>query len=303
MTALFLRAQAHGNKPHSSLRCIWAFFTVLCLGLPAAGMAAVTVTVGTVDKQVLVGTVVTPDQVFDGKVVIEGETITCVAVDCEEPEGASVFNITKAFIFRGFVDAHNHVAYNVFPKWTPPKLYQRRAQWQGDASYIKFKAPYNDLKKTAFCEMIKYGEVKALISGVTTIQGTAPNNLCFRTLIRNAENQNELGIPAGQIRTFILDIKSFKGSVDWNKTKSFVVHLAEGIDERSRAEFDVLKQKGLLNGSTAIIHGTAFGDAEFQEMASIGAKLIWSPRVTWCSTDRRPTSVWRTATLCRYRWG
>jgi cytosine/adenosine deaminase-related metal-dependent hydrolase len=59
-----------------------------------------------------------------------------------------------------------------------------------------------------------------------------------------------------------------------------VVHLAEGLptDERSRREFAILKQKGLLKPQTAIIHGTAFGDAEFKEIADAGAKLIWSPQ-------------------------
>jgi 5-methylthioadenosine/S-adenosylhomocysteine deaminase len=62
------------------------------------------------------------------------------------------------------------------------------------------------------------------------------------------------------------------------KTKSFVVHLSEGVDETSRKEFDILKAKGLLRAETAIIHGTAFGDAEFKQMGQVGAKLIWSPQ-------------------------
>jgi len=57
-----------------------------------------------------------------------------------------------------------------------------------------------------------------------------------------------------------------------------VVHLSEGIDEKSRAEFDTLKAKGLLSEGTAIIHGTAFGTPEFKQMAAVGAKLIWSPQ-------------------------
>lgn len=125
-----------------------------------------------------------------------------------------------------------------------------------------------------FREMVKYGELKALISGVTTIQGTAPNQTCFRTLIRNAENQNELGVGGGHIRTFILDITSFRGAVDFAVTKAFVVYVAEGVDAKSRQEFATLTQKGLLGAQTAIIHGTAFGDAEFQQMGQVGAKLI-----------------------------
>jgi 5-methylthioadenosine/S-adenosylhomocysteine deaminase len=251
----------------------------LLLLLAGPATATVTVTVGTAtNSYVLTGRIVTPDQVVDGRVVVVGDTITCVGETCVEPAGATLIRVSNAYIVPGLIDAHNHVAYNVFPKWVPPKLYNNRYQWQGSASYKAFKAPYNDLKATVYCEMVKYGEVKALVSGITTIQGTSPNRSCFKTLVRNIENQNELGLPGNHIRTNILSITDFEGSVNWNETKSFVVHVGEGTDETSRAEFDALRQKGLLHANTAIIHGTGFGAAEFAAMASVGAKLIWSPQ-------------------------
>jgi 5-methylthioadenosine/S-adenosylhomocysteine deaminase len=100
------------------------------------------------------------------------------------------------------INAHNHVAYNFLPKWTPPKVYKNRGQWQRNTK--NSRSLTNDLKPTLFCEMVKYREIKALLSGITTIQGTSPDTSCFRTLIRNAENENELGVSAGLIRTFIL---------------------------------------------------------------------------------------------------
>ena len=114
--------------------------------------------------------------------------------------------------------------------------------------------------------MIKYGEVKALLSGVTTIQGTSPGSQCIRTLIRNAENQANLPTSASHVRTFILDIGSFQGDVNSTATKSVVVHLAEGVrgDPKSLTEFTTLKAKRLLASGTAVIHGAAFGDSEFQ---------------------------------------
>jgi 5-methylthioadenosine/S-adenosylhomocysteine deaminase len=229
-------------------------------------------------KHVVRGPLVTPEAVLDRELVIEGDEITCVATACAHPSGASVLIVRDAYIYPGLIDAHNHVAYNFLHKWSPPKLYQSRGQWQRTPSYKEFKKPYDALKNVVPCELIKYGELRALISGVTTIQGTSPSRTCFRTLVRNAENQNELGISFNHIRTFILDISSFNSTIDWNVTRSFVVHLAEGIDETSRQEFQTLKEEGLLQSQTAIIHGTAFGSAEFEEMAAVGAKLIWSPQ-------------------------
>jgi 5-methylthioadenosine/S-adenosylhomocysteine deaminase len=254
-------------------------FLLLMLAWPL--YPTVTMTAGTAPgRYVLRGTIVTPGEVIStGEVVIQGDSIDCVAQDCPDPPGATIFTITNAYILPGFVDAHNHVAYNFLPKWNPPQQYQNRYQWQRTTSYKEFKKPYAELKEQGLaCEMIKYGEIKALLSGVTTIQGTSPGSKCVQTLIRNAENQNELGLPGAHIRTFILAIKSFQGAVDFTETKSFLPHVAEGIDPDSRAEFATLKAKGLLTAQTAIIHGTAFEAAEFEEMGKVGAKLIWSPR-------------------------
>jgi 5-methylthioadenosine/S-adenosylhomocysteine deaminase len=257
-----------------------AFYFLAILPCSLLSNAQIKVELGTdVSKFVLKGNVVTPEESFVGEVVIEGDLLTCVAADCTDPAQATLVTISNGYIFPGFIDAHNHVAYNILAKWNPPKVYQRRAQWQASTSYKAFKKPYDENKKTLFCEMVKYGEVKALLSGITTIQGTSPGSVCVGVLVRNAENQNQLSLLAHHIRTYILPIGGFKGSVDWNTTKSFVVHIAEGVrgDASSLKEFEVLQQKHLLTESTAIIHGTAFGEAEFQAMAQAKAKLIWSP--------------------------
>jgi 5-methylthioadenosine/S-adenosylhomocysteine deaminase len=275
-----LRLRAHNAVSLMKLGPPLLLALLVCV--PTSAFATTSIAKGSdLTKYVLRGKIVTAaGTVLDGELVIERDTITCVAADCVDPPGASILTITNAFIYAGFVDAHNHVAYNVLPKWTPPRLYLNRGQWQSAKAYTEFKKPYALLKDTLklFCEMVKWGELKALISGITSIQGTAPNQACFRTLIRNVENQSELGTTGAHIRTFILDISSFRATVNWDVTKSFVVHLAEGVDERSRNEFQTLKQKGLLRAETAIIHGTAFGDAEFAEMGKVGAKLVWSPQ-------------------------
>jgi 5-methylthioadenosine/S-adenosylhomocysteine deaminase len=104
---------------------------LLILLLTGSSWAATTVTVGTDPTRVfMTGTLVTPDQVLDGEMVIDGDTITCVATNCTAPAGATQITVTNAYILPGFVDAHNHVAYNLLPRWTPPKLYKNRGQWK-----------------------------------------------------------------------------------------------------------------------------------------------------------------------------
>src|SRR5438477_482281 len=111
---------------------------------------------------VLHGQIVTPNGTFSGDVMFSDDTIVCVAAQCTAPTGAQVIDTHGAFVYPGFIDAHNHVAYNVLPKFTPPKVYTNRSQWQSAAAYKAFKKPYDDLKGQGLsCEMVKYGEIRA----------------------------------------------------------------------------------------------------------------------------------------------
>ena len=63
-----------------------------------------------------------------------------------------------------------------------------------------------------------------------------------------------------------------------NAIDAIFIHLAEGVDDESRAEFELLKAKQLLVPQAVIIHGTALGDEQLEELAGAGAKLVWSPQ-------------------------
>ena len=67
----------------------WVIGLVVLL-LTGPSWAATTVVVGTdPTKTVIKGMLVTPDQVIDGELVIDGDTITCVAASCTAPAGAT----------------------------------------------------------------------------------------------------------------------------------------------------------------------------------------------------------------------
>src|SRR2546425_428368 len=71
----------------------WILVFALHVVSPAA--AATTITIGTdVTKIVIKGTLVTPEQTFEGDLVIDGDTIACVDVTCSTPTGATVIRVT-----------------------------------------------------------------------------------------------------------------------------------------------------------------------------------------------------------------
>lgn len=241
-------------------------------------------------RLLLTGRVVTPDQVLaPGEVLVVADKIACVAARCAdrpEAQGATVVS-TAGVLYPGLVDAHNHTQYNYLPPWapTPARLFQNRGQWAARADYKDHTSSVNANESMYGCQQVKYGEVRALIGGTTTLQGTgSTNRRCYRTLVHNAEYGNELGVD--RMRTNIPGIDSVSAAdaatiaaemADGTVT-AYVLHLAEGIDETSRKEFDALVARQLLTSATVLIHGTALGLPELRQLGQVGGKLVWSPQ-------------------------
>lgn len=274
------------------------------------------VTPGDEQILLLKGTVVTPDQVLaPGEVLTHQDTIVCVAASCaSDPLAAKATVVdTAGIIYPGLVDAHNHTEYNYLPLWKHPKLYSNHNQWQASTAYkTAVSGPHGGLKdpggtdgtgacsvdadcstgicaaggecESLECEMIKYGEIRSLIAGTTMIQGTAYRK-CADTLIRNADLPYH-GLSGGDsMRTNILgisqvdaaDAQKLRDGFTGGTIRSYVIHLAEGIDETARKEWDQLEALDLLKPQVVVIHGTALGQVELEKMKQASMPMIWSP--------------------------
>ena len=244
----------------------------------------------------LKGTIVTPTEVIQaGWVLIQGQKITGVYPQntrLKFPD-STIFVDTKGIIFPGLVDLHNHVSYNVFPKWQPPKLYDNRYQWRfyEPEHKQKVKTPNENLH-VYYCRFHIYGEIRAVTGGTTSLV-TGDNN-CVKILTRDLGDSDQVG---RKNIGYLVDIKEhnpnpefpdkveneiavIKSQLDAGSLDAFFIHLAEGksTDPVTKQEFSLLKQKGLLTARTSIVHGIALGAADFDEMYQKGASLIWSPR-------------------------
>jgi 5-methylthioadenosine/S-adenosylhomocysteine deaminase len=245
------------------------------------------------------GTVVGPSGPYTGEVLIEGDTITCAAPSCAGQPGAATAAVadTHGIILPGLIDAHNHILFDVFDEsdWSPTKLYQNHDQWPNDARYgamVDTKQYLNGEAGSPVnvgCEMIKYGELKGVIAGTTSIQGSAnpANKACYASVARTIDQTpNDLGTDRMQTATIFPTTATADGvcsNFDSGVTDTYVIHVGEGIDEHARSEFDKLgtittTDQCLYAPQTTIVHGTAFGDAELQVMADDGMSLVWSPR-------------------------
>ena len=254
---------------------------LLLFSLCAGWLFGATVAPGTEpDLYFIRGTFVTPDEIVRGSMVVRNDTIECIGRKCAAPPGATRINVDDGFIYPGFIDAHQHMVSNIAPIWPNRHTYQDRYQWQQDPDHLAFMAPARQYfaSEQGWCDAERFAEIRQLVSGVTTIQGTGPPRPCTHGLIRNADGFHDLPLPPDRVVGYIPDVRLFDLTIDWTHTRCLAIHLGEGIDDYTRQELDILDQKGLLRPETLIIHGTAFEAPEFARMAKAGAKLVWSPQ-------------------------
>jgi hypothetical protein len=138
------------------------------------------------------------------------------------------------------------------------------------------------------CEMDKWGELKGMVAGTTSIVGLpGTSSGCFSSLSRSIDvSQNDLGTDAVQTSAIFPPSATSANGACANftdgSTDAYLIHVGEGVDTVALNEFSTLNTVTTPDGclyapQTTITHGTAFGATQFQTMASAGMKLTWSP--------------------------
>jgi len=258
----------------------------------------------------LQGVVLTPTEVLDpGQVLVVGDTITCVAQDCSgEPAADTVtFIDTHGVISPGLIDAHNHVAYDFLPEWIPEpaRLFGNRYEWAADPGYRAFVLPYGAHRSTGthYCPAAKWGELRAIVHGTTTIQGESYEQGCVDRLARNADHHHGLGYD--HMQTAIASVREFtdadaQGYVDnflatTDPITRLAVHMAEGTmgdgvdleldsfagrDTRMNRHFGVSLMNamdGSYRGTAILIHAVPLTEAQLMEVLATDSHVVWSP--------------------------
>ena len=192
---------------------------------------------------------------------------------------------TEGFVYPGLIDLHNHIAYNCLSLWIAPDRstpWSSREQWPRDPDY----KPSVSLPANALCHadgkaVLKYVETKAVIGGVTAIQGSAKVGPAFEGwMVRNVEEET---FGTGQ-KTVNQSVQRFSSAAqyaaamhDLDEGHAFLYHLAEGTDPGLITDYDNVRTHDLLEPKFLGIHSTALGAEQFTEWHSHGGTVVWSP--------------------------
>jgi cytosine/adenosine deaminase-related metal-dependent hydrolase len=255
------------------------FLWLLVLGLFACRLFAQS----PADTLALRGALVTPGGIVEnGTILIRQGKIVAVGANVKAPQNVSVID-THGVIAPGLIDLHNHLTYNVFPRWHPIEEFGNRYDWQQKPIYqTLLEAPHEGMVADGLeCEMERYAEVKALTQGETSAVGSLAN-ACSTGLAHNLDSEDEWHVAYNvfPLQTPESDLTPIRQRLQNHQLHAFLIHLSEGghRDASSAREFAMLKARGLLLPGVALIHGVALQPGNFPEMADHGVSLIWSPR-------------------------
>ena len=231
--------------------------------------------------------------VEDGVIFIEDGVIKAIRKRADGPapgfEQCPTIE-TKATLYPGLIDLHNHLSFNICPLWRVPKLYKNRNEWRTDPDYeANVKGPAQLLAGNLVMApaMARYVEAKALANGTTTGQGMRIQGLkgedVFRGAMRNVEAPNDGRLRGYGAQTHIpdLNVRSQK-EVDTFRTnleayRAFFYHLCEGRDEAARQNFLNLEGLDFVKPSLVGIHALALTKSDYAKMSAAQAKIVWSP--------------------------
>jgi len=249
-------------------------------------------------RLVLTGGVVTFDPsapvIDDGAIYINERGVIEAVRPVRDPApsgyGAAARVATGGVIYPGLIDLHNHPYFDMNSLWTPQRAtpYVSRGQWRQDAQYQRDigsdDAPFLEYWRFASEETLKYVELKALVGGVTTLQGLSLSLFGRETLregrlVRHVEQERRGGQPVAADFVFRPDVPDpfalFRTTMANGTT--VIYHLAEGSDPDLGRDFEDLYQYGCLGPRFIGIHANALTAEQLHRWAGQGGTVVWSP--------------------------
>src|SRR3954454_14280306 len=195
---------------------------------------------------------------------------------------------TGGVIYPGLIDLHGHMAYNCISLWSPvdhPEPYDTRYEWTRNKGYDpEVQDPTNALCKAVGKPLLKYVETRAVIGGVTAIQGSTKTGLGRAYegwLVRNVEFET---FGTGEKSVFqsalpVHEERAVERARDhMREGAAYIYHLAEGRDHDELVdEYDSVVKHEWRQPTFVAIHTNALGKVEYEDWAPHGGSIVWSP--------------------------
>ena len=216
------------------------------------------------------GTAVNPQTAFRANIRISGTRIVEVAEGLRPRTNELVLDCTDQYLFPGLINAHDHLSFNLFPRLGDPP-YPNSYEW-GNQIRSKYKSTIDPIVRIPLRHRLYWGAWKNLFSGVTTVVHHDPYFLDFR-----------LGYPVNVFPRYTfahsLGFERDMGAVLQKRREStpFIIHLAEGTDQRAAGEVESLSELGGLDSRTVAVHAVGIQQTDVETLQKAQTSVVWCP--------------------------
>ncbi len=196
-----------------------------------------------------------------------GHLRLAVAAGARERE----IDLSGYLLLPGLINSHDHLELNLFPKLGKGG-YSNAREW-ADEIYHPEESPLREHLSVPLPVRLAWGGLRNLLSGVTTV---AHHNPCNEELFAT-------DFPVRVLRAF-----GWAHSLDFSpdlaeqyqktpRNLPFILHAAEGTDDKAAGEIARLDELGVLGPRTVLVHAVAIGRDEINLLLRRQCSIVWCP--------------------------
>ncbi len=195
-------------------------------------------------------------------------------VNVAPPRADVRFDLDGAIVMPAFINAHDHLELNNFPRWKHRPCYANAREWAMEMNArLDSDAEIVAARTVPLADRLFIGGLKNLLSGATTVAHHNP----FHAPLRSKHFPVRVVSRYGWSHSLYLSPDFARAYRSTPRNAPYMIHLAEGTDADAQNELARLDDAGALGDNTVLIHGVGLTETQRALAIQKRAALAWCP--------------------------